>query len=60
MSSLPPAETLRKAARKVNGNNFLNRELVNICKNSDLPSTGVKAQLQKTIVNGMYGNKVPL
>lgn len=52
MSSLPPVETLRKVARKVNGNNFLNRELIEICQSNGLPAHGVKAVLQSTIVKG--------
>ncbi|CAN8097222.1 unnamed protein product [Discula destructiva] len=53
MSSLPPVETYRKLLKRINSNQFLNRELVNICRINSLSSQGVKAQLQKTITDAL-------
>lgn len=57
MSNLPPVEQFRALVKRLGSNQFLNRELQSICRLNALPTHGVKAELQKRIIEGMFGQE---
>lgn len=57
MASLPPADEHRALVKRINSSNyFLNKQLQHICNLNGMRVNGVKAELQKRIIDGMLGD----
>lgn len=54
MASLPPQDEYRALVKRLQSSNyFLNKQLQHICQVNSLSNRGVKAELQKRIIEGM-------
>lgn len=53
MASLPPLEDHRALVKKINNSGqFLNKQLQHICSLNGMRTNGVKAELQKRLIEG--------
>lgn len=53
MASLPPVDDHRSLVKRINSSNyFLNKQLQHICSLNGLRTQGVKAELQKRLIEG--------
>lgn len=56
MASLPPQDEYRTLVKRINSSNYLlNKQLQHICSVNGLRSGGVKAELQRRLIDGMLG-----
>lgn len=52
MASLPPEDEHRVLVKKISSSSFLNKQLQHICSLNGLKTQGVKAELQRRLIDG--------